>query len=144
MSRKVCPDYAKDYKNEFLFIKGINKCFQYYVKIIINRQYTNLDSRVPRINKYLNAYGRRINKKIKIEACDIKNSIVLIRLLNNIKENFERYVGSSETDVNDTNFYHPGIINLIRCVLRLHSKININGYYDDSDYTDGPYYPVGF
>ena len=72
MSRKVCPDYAKDYKNEFLFIKGINKCFQYYVKIIINRQYTNLDSRVPRINKYLNAYGRRINKKIKLKHVILK------------------------------------------------------------------------
>ena len=34
MSCKVCPDYAKDYKNEFLFIRGIDKCFQYYVEKI--------------------------------------------------------------------------------------------------------------
>ena len=25
------PDYAKDYKNEFLFIKGIDKCFEYFL-----------------------------------------------------------------------------------------------------------------
>ena len=30
MSCKVGPDYAKDYKNEFLFVKGIDKCFEYY------------------------------------------------------------------------------------------------------------------
>ena len=25
------PDYAKDYKNEFLFIRGIDKCFEYFL-----------------------------------------------------------------------------------------------------------------
>ena len=29
---KKVPDYAKDYKNEFLFIKGIDKRFEYYLK----------------------------------------------------------------------------------------------------------------
>lgn len=32
MSCKVCPDYAKDYKNEFLFLRGIDKCFEYFFK----------------------------------------------------------------------------------------------------------------
>ena len=30
MSYKVCPDYAKDYQKEFLFIKGIDNCFEYF------------------------------------------------------------------------------------------------------------------
>ena len=30
MSRKVIPDYAKDYKNEYLFIRGIDKQFKYF------------------------------------------------------------------------------------------------------------------
>lgn len=29
---KIVPDYCLDYKNEFLFIRGIDKCFEYYLK----------------------------------------------------------------------------------------------------------------
>jgi len=30
MSCKVCPDYVKNCKNEFLFFRGIDKCFEYF------------------------------------------------------------------------------------------------------------------
>ena len=113
------PDYAKDYKNEYLFIIGIDGCFEYYARSIYNQRYYILDSRVPRINKYLDAYDRTINGKIEIEASDVKNTILLIRLLNLIKENFDRFVEDTEPDVNDTNFYYPDFMNLLRCVLRL-------------------------
>ena len=29
------PDYAKDYKNEFLFIRDIDKCFEYFLKNLL-------------------------------------------------------------------------------------------------------------
>ena len=64
-----------------------------------------------------------------------------------IKENFDRYIGAGETDVFNIDFYYPGFMNLVRCVLRFKSKIIINGHYDDSDYIDepyDPYDPVGF
>ena len=32
MSRKVIPDYAKYYKNEYLFIRGIDKQFKYFFR----------------------------------------------------------------------------------------------------------------
>ena len=78
-----------------------------------------MDSRVPRINKHLDAYDKTMKEKMKIEASDVKNSIVLIRLLNLITENFDRFVEATEPDVNDINFYYPGFMNLLRCVLRL-------------------------
>ena len=31
MISKVIPDYAKDYKNEYLFILGINNEFKYFL-----------------------------------------------------------------------------------------------------------------
>ena len=31
---KKIPDYAKGYKNEYLFIRGIDKCFDYYLRKI--------------------------------------------------------------------------------------------------------------
>ena len=60
---KKVPDYAKDYKKEFLFIRGIDKCFQYYAKKVYHKRISTLDSRVKRINKYLDVFDRAINKK---------------------------------------------------------------------------------
>ena len=31
MYNKVIPDYARDFKNEYLFIKDINYAFKYFV-----------------------------------------------------------------------------------------------------------------
>ena len=125
MSSKVCPDYAKDYKNEFIFIRGIDKCFQYYVEIIKAMRYRVLDARVGRINKYLDSFDRTrsiSSHLIEIKERDVKYSIYLKRLLKEIKENFDNYIGASETDVNDIDFYYPGFRNLFRCIERFYSK----------------------
>ena len=126
MSCKVCPDYAKDYKNEFLFIRGIDKCFQYYVEKIKNRRYRVLDARVGRINKYLDSLDRTrsiSSHLIEIKECGVKCSIYLKRLLNEIKENFDNYIGAREEDVNDIDFYFPVFNNLFRCIERFNSKL---------------------
>lgn len=56
---KKVPDYAKDYKKEFLFIRGID------AKKVYHKRISTLDSRVKRINKYLDVFDRAINKKNK-------------------------------------------------------------------------------
>ena len=39
---KKIPDYAKGYKNEYLFIRGIDKCFEFFMsilKILLMKEY---------------------------------------------------------------------------------------------------------
>ena len=63
MSRKVIPDYAKDYKNEYLFIRGIDKQFKYFLdKIEKADQGVFQNNRVEIIEKNIN----RLEKAIKM------------------------------------------------------------------------------
>ena len=53
------PDYAKDYKNEYLFIRGIDKYFKYFIK---NKRKANKgvfkNNRVDIIKKHINRLER--------------------------------------------------------------------------------------
>ena len=63
MSRKVIPDYAKDYKNEYLFIRGIDKQFKYFLDNIEKAdQGVFQNNRVEIIEKNIN----RLEKAIKM------------------------------------------------------------------------------
>ena len=63
MTRKVIPDYAKDYKNEYLFIRGIDKQFKYFLDNIEKAdQGVFQNNRVEIIEKNIN----RLEKAIKM------------------------------------------------------------------------------
>ena len=63
MSRRVIPDYAKDYKNEYLFIRGIDKQFKYFLDNIEKAdQGVFQNNRVEIIEKNIN----RLEKAIKM------------------------------------------------------------------------------
>ena len=63
MSRKVIPDYAKDYKNEYLFIRGIDKQCKYFLDNIEKAdQGVFQNNRVEIIEKNIN----RLEKAIKM------------------------------------------------------------------------------
>ena len=38
MPRKVIPDYAKDFKNEYLFVRGIDKTCEKFVKNLNDKE----------------------------------------------------------------------------------------------------------
>ena len=96
MSCKVIPSYASDYPKEFLLIKGIEKCFKYYINIIqfstMIQGYKFLDARVEKINKYLDLYDKKVRVPTEIIYDDLKNYLVLRALLEDIKDRFDFYV----------------------------------------------------
>ena len=73
LSKSKIPDYARDYRNEYLFIKGIDMCFKYYVELLKNWKYNTLDLRVDRINKYLDIYEKKVNKPINVRYSHVLN-----------------------------------------------------------------------
>ena len=78
MSRKVIPDYAKDYKNEYLFIRGIDKQFKYFLDNIEKAdQGVFQNNRVEIIEKNIN----RLEKAIKMRFLKIT---VIYRLMDQI------------------------------------------------------------
>ena len=84
MSCKVCPDYAKDYKNEFLFIRGIDKCFEYFLKNLDRATSGVFKNRVGKINKFLDDFDKLLlpNKPLnEIDENDVINSVNLLEQL---------------------------------------------------------------
>ena len=124
---KVIPSYASDYPKEFLLIKGIEKYFKYYINLIHSQRYETLYPRVPKINKYLDLYDKKVGTTTEIIYDDRKNYIVLRALLEDIKDRFDFYVGYNETDVDEIDFYYPGFIKLYNTLLRFRAKIIIRG-----------------
>ena len=129
------PDYAKDYKNEYLFIRGIDKCFEYFLdKIkkadrgvfqnhrvdIIKRHISRLE-KAQRLN-YLNDTTNKEN--------DERNVYYKSLLLEKLAD-FTDYYVDDEWEFNQEAFdifvdrEFPGYKNLVECIELFHSKFKL-------------------
>ena len=141
---KVIPSYASDFPKEFLLITGIERYFIYYVNLTQSQRCNNLDNRLDKVKKYLNLYQKKIRIPTEIQYDDLKHFIVLVKLMNGIKDNFEDYVGCCETDVDDIDFYYPGFTNRYNTLKRFRSKIIPRGSNNAPYEIVVPYIPRGF
>ena len=141
---KAIPSYASDYPKEFLLIKGIEKCFKYYINLIQSQRYKSLDPRVVKNNKYLNFYDKEVGIPTEIRYDDLKNYIVLRALLEDIKDRFDFYVGYSATDVDDIDFCYPGFTKLYNTLMRFRTKIISKGRNNAPYEIVDPYIPRRF
>ena len=78
MSRKVIPDYAKDYKNEYLFIRGIDKQFKYFLDniekadqgVFQNNRVEIIEKNVNRLEKAIKMGYFKDNSNLEIDGRD--------------------------------------------------------------------------
>ena len=97
MISKVIPNYAKDFKNEYLFILGINNEFKYFLDNMNEATRELFENfRVDKIKKFIKLFLAYQNlgqfkdvSNFEIKSSDIKNLIkikkflmILIALLN--------------------------------------------------------------
>lgn len=130
MSCKVCPDYAKDYKNEFLFIRGIDKCFEYYLKNLNKATSGVFQNRIERINKYLDRL--RLPNTLEIDERDVGISFSLIEGLAEYTDYYvnDRWEFDQEAFVNNVDGDFPGWSRLVETIKIFHSKfVMVNKYY---------------
>ena len=146
MSCKVCPDYAKDYKNEFLFIRGIDKCFKYYLKNLDKATSGVFKNRVGTINKFLRNFDRLKapnNPLNEIDEIDVGFSVNLLEQVSNFTEFYmnERYEFDLLMFANGVDGDFPGWTELVETVKLFHAKFKmVKKYssgaiikYDESD-----------
>ena len=149
MSRKVCPDYAKDYQKEFIFIKGIDNCFEYFSNNL-NKAATGVfqNHRLEKIRLWLQRFDKfhPPNTKLnKINEADVSCSVNLLEQL----ANFTDYYVTDEWEFDIVEFCtsvdkdFPGWSNLVETIKLFHSKfIMVDNYpkilvnYDESDESD--------
>ena len=152
LSKSKIPDYAIDYRNEYLSIKGIDTCFKFFLD--------NLDkadkgvfknNRVDIIKKYINRLekAQKLNylndtTNIKIDEQDVPYSSLLLERL----ADFSDYYVDDEWEFDQEMFdmfvdrEFPGYKDLLKCIGLFHSKFKMvfDKYeinWPDSDSDDG-------
>ena len=129
------PDYAKDYKNEFLFIRDIDKCFEYFLKNL-NSATTGVfqNHRLEKIRLWLRRFDKfhpPNTKRNKIDEGDVNCSVILLEQLADFTDHYvndQREFDIVEfcTSV-DKDF--PGWTNLVETIKLFHSKfIMVDNY----------------
>ena len=140
------PEYAREYKKEYLFIRGINKELQYFVDNIDNATRGSFEShRVDRIKYFIKRFlkGQERGKLKDISNFEIKNVDFdnLIRIKKNFI-NFDQFIGLSLSCYDEEDlpfiFPYPGFYNIYYDFELFFSKLKIK--YEDGgiflDYTD--------
>ena len=110
---KVIPDYARDFKNEYLFIIGINYEFKYFVENI-NEATRGLfqNHRVERIKKFIKKFvlAQKLGYLNNVSNFEIKSSDVdyFIKIKKKF-DNFNQYIKFVEDcyDDDDQIFIDP-------------------------------------
>ena len=106
MSRKVIPDYAKDFRNEWLFIIGINKeCGLFEMKYLLDASERFVSSYSDRIKyfirKFLKAQELDYLQDISsftFKQCDVDNIISLFERMHFDFEEDEEFVDGYPDD----------------------------------------------
>ena len=139
MISKVIPDYAKDFKNEYLFILGINNEFKYFLDNM-NEATRGLfkNFRVDKVKKFIKLFLAYQNlgqfkdvSNFEIKSSDIKNLIRIKKNFNDFNNliNYRKdcYVGNEQNFV----FPYPGFINIYDDFVLFCSKFKIK--YEPND-----------
>ena len=96
LNKSKIPEYARDFKNEYLFIRGINKEFKYFVENI-NEATRGLfeNHRVDKIKKIIKKFvlAQKLGYLNDVSNFEIKSSDVnyLIKIKKNFN-NFNQYI----------------------------------------------------
>ena len=136
---KNTPDYAKDFKNEYLFIIGINNEFKYFLDNMNEATrglFENL--RVDKIKKFISKFLLYQNSgyfkdlsNFEIKSSDIKNLIRIKKKFND----FNNLINCRKDcyDGDEQNFVdpYPGFINIYDDFVLFCSKFKIK--YEPND-----------
>ena len=148
LSKSKIPDYARDYRNEYLFIRGINKSCENFVKRL------DVEGKIfnsPQANELM----LYLNKFLKAQQLEYINDISELYF----KENDVRFIESLELQLDDyTDLYcnpdsyefdqekydnnvendYPGFKKFFECFSRFQDKLNVD-YLSERDFDKLPY-----
>ena len=135
-STNKIPEYAREYKKEYLFIRGINKEFKYFVDNLDDATRGLFEShKVDRIKYFIKRFLRgqergklRDISEFEIEENDVDNLIKIKKIFNNFNQ-FINY--RLEYEDKDDDFYnpYPGFKNIYGDFELFFSKLKIKYKY---------------
>ena len=134
------PEYAREYKREYQFIRGINKEFKYFVDNIDDASCGLFEShRVDRIKYFIKRFLKCQEKGKLKDVSELEIDEDDVDYLIKIKKNFDNFnqLINYRLEYEDDDFYNPypaGFINIYDDFELFFSKLKIKYEYDcDSD-----------
>ena len=128
------PEYAREYKREYQFIRGINKEFKYFINKLDNLNDGLFESYIADRIKYFIKRFLRGQEKGKLK--DISDLVLQREDLDNlifIDEHFEYYKLRYDAFDDDSKPY-PGFKEIYDIFKLFFNQINYNDFDSDSDF----------
>ena len=128
LSNSKIPDYAREYRNEYLFIRGINKVCENFVEILGREE---IDRLMRYFNRFLKAQQLDYlsdTSEINFKYEDVKSIESLELQLNdymNLYYDPDRCKFDEEKSNNVENDF-PGFKRFFECFRRFNDKINVD------------------
>ena len=135
------PDYARDYKNEYLFIRGIDKQFKYFLDninkadqgVFQNKRVDIIYKNINRLEKAIKMGYVKDNSNLEIDEQDVPYSYLLLEQLGDFSDyyvddydyEFDDYGFDDDDYEIDIDSDFPGYKNLVECIKLFHSKFNL-------------------
>ena len=141
-SKSKMPDYAKDYKNEYLFIRGIDKTCGEFVKKLGEEEIfksPQAHKLMLHINRYLKALQIGYlsdNSEIYYEYKDVMSIESLELQLDDYKSlYYDEYSYEFDQEKYDNNIEndYPGFKKFSECFSRFQDKLNVD-YMSETDH----------
>ena len=136
LNKSKIPDYAREYRNEYLFIRGINKVCKNFLNLIKENEEFYNGPEALRIFKCLKKFNkiRKIGnlKYICFNILDVKNIyIIRVELDKYIDLYCDPYTDESDEERYNNNVEsdNPGFKSFYNCFYKFYDKIDIDEDY---------------
>ena len=144
-NNNIIPDYSSDYKNEYLFIRGIDKkCGEFKIRLDKDIEGKILDS--PQAVSLIRCFNRFLKAQQLEYLNDISNLYLYeyhVRFIDTLEFHLEDFTDlycdpdsfefdQEKYDNNVENDY-PGFKKFFECFSRFNEKLNVD-YISESDY----------
>ena len=153
LSKSKIPDYARDYRNEYLFIRGINKTCGDFVKKLDDKEIFK-SSKADKLMLYINRFLKAQQLGYLIDTSEIyfkENDVGFIESLELQLDDYRdlycdeySYQFDEEKYNNNIENDYPGFKKFFECVSPLINKLQIDmniinriNFDSDSDSDDG-------
>ena len=135
LSKSIIPYYARDYRNEYLFIKGIDTCFRFFWDnkgkadkgIFHNNRVEIIKKKINKLDQaqrlgYLNDISN-----MEIDEKDLFYSFSLLEELNDFTDYYvdDNWEFNQERFDRFVDYEFPGYKNLVACIELFHSKFKM-------------------
>ena len=130
------PDYARDYINEYLFIRGIDKYFEYFLDninygkapqgVFQNNRVNIIKEKINILDKFITKGKLKDISNLEIDERDLYSNLLLERL-GDVGDYYVDEDWEFDQDIFDifVDRDFPGYKNLVECIELFHSKFKM-------------------